>query len=150
MSAADKTKLDGINLSNYALVGHTHDDRYYTEAEVESKVTTLNNNINSLNAKLNYTWDANNIGVWLDANLYRKTYYWYNISLPLASDVLITSSFINSGSIVKIEGYVLCNNIFLQEGKHMYFYVNGSNLYLNQSFSSYFSNAVVCVTVYYI
>lgn len=37
MSAADKAKLDGINLSNYALASHTHDDRYYTESEVDSK-----------------------------------------------------------------------------------------------------------------
>ena len=37
MSAADKAKLDGINLSNYALASHAHDDRYYTESEVDSK-----------------------------------------------------------------------------------------------------------------
>lgn len=34
------TKLDGKAASS-----HTHDDRYYTESEINSKINTLNNNI---------------------------------------------------------------------------------------------------------
>lgn len=52
MSAEDKTKLDGLeNIdtssfvtkeeadADYAAISHTHDDRYYTESEVDSKLS---------------------------------------------------------------------------------------------------------------
>lgn len=38
MSASDKTKLDGLNASAYAAKSHAHDDRYYTESEVDAKL----------------------------------------------------------------------------------------------------------------
>ena len=41
MSKEDKAKLDGINPSNYASSSHTHDDRYYTESEVDSKFGSI-------------------------------------------------------------------------------------------------------------
>lgn len=36
--------------------GHTHDDRYYTESEINSKINTINNNING-KANSNHTHD---------------------------------------------------------------------------------------------
>lgn len=36
-------------------VGHTHDDRYYTESEINSKINTINTNIN--NCKFRYVSD---------------------------------------------------------------------------------------------
>ena len=41
MSKEDKAKLDGINPSNFASSSHTHDDRYYTESEVDSKFGSI-------------------------------------------------------------------------------------------------------------
>ena len=42
-----KSKADGV----YAAKSHTHDDRYYTETEIDSKVDTLNASIDSKAAK---------------------------------------------------------------------------------------------------
>lgn len=42
-----KSKADGV----YAAKSHTHDDRYYTETEINSKVETLNASIDSKAAK---------------------------------------------------------------------------------------------------
>lgn len=43
MSAADKTKLDSLDASDYAPASHTHDDRYFTESEVTTKLNTKAN-----------------------------------------------------------------------------------------------------------
>ena len=43
-------KADTSALSGYSTTGHNHDNRYYTESEIDTKVNTLNN---SINAKVN-------------------------------------------------------------------------------------------------
>ena len=43
-------KANTSALSGYSTTGHNHDDRYYTESEIDTKVNTLNN---SINAKVN-------------------------------------------------------------------------------------------------
>lgn len=52
-------KADTSALSGYSTTGHNHDNRYYTESEIDTKVNTLNNSINAkvntsdYNAKIN-------------------------------------------------------------------------------------------------
>ena len=40
------------NLANKAPISHTHDDRYYTETEINSKINTINSNIENINTQM--------------------------------------------------------------------------------------------------
>ena len=40
-------------MANKAPISHTHDDRYYTETEINSKINTINNNISTINTNIN-------------------------------------------------------------------------------------------------
>jgi hypothetical protein len=40
-SGLDADKLDGLEANNFAKTGHNHDNRYYTQAQVDTKVSNL-------------------------------------------------------------------------------------------------------------
>ena len=49
--AYTKSEVDTA-LSGKAAASHTHDDRYYTEDEIDSKVSTINGSISDLDTEL--------------------------------------------------------------------------------------------------
>ena len=54
-------KANTSALSGYSTTGHNHDDRYYTESEIDTKVNTLNNNINAKVNTSDYNTKINDI-----------------------------------------------------------------------------------------
>ena len=46
---ASKSNTDHNHDTVYSKLGHTHDDRYYTESEMDSKIKTINDNIAYIN-----------------------------------------------------------------------------------------------------
>ena len=48
---SNPTTLAGYGITDASLKGHTHDDRYYTESEIDSKVNTINTSINNKSDK---------------------------------------------------------------------------------------------------
>ena len=60
-------KANTSALSGYSTTGHNHDDRYYTEGEVDNKVNTLSNRITTVE---NYTVpDARNKVLWIGTSI---------------------------------------------------------------------------------
>ena len=52
VTAADANTLDTLDSTAFALSGHNHDDRYYSEAEVDALLATLSDRIAALEALL--------------------------------------------------------------------------------------------------
>jgi len=52
-SASNADTVDGYDAGDFAAAGHDHDGRYYTEAEVDSLVASLQSQISSLQASVN-------------------------------------------------------------------------------------------------
>ena len=60
-------KANTSALNGYSTTGHNHDDRYYTEGEVDNKVNTLSNRITTVE---NYTVpDARNKVLWIGTSI---------------------------------------------------------------------------------
>lgn len=60
-------KANTSALSGYSTTGHNHDDRYYTEGEVDNKVNTLSNRITTVE---NYTVpDVRNKVLWIGTSI---------------------------------------------------------------------------------
>ena len=51
---AVRTQINALDskISNKSPIGHTHDDRYYTENEIDTKVDEINSNVNELKGDL--------------------------------------------------------------------------------------------------
>lgn len=60
--SSDGKKIKAMSTGNFATAGHTHDDRYYTESEMNSKLGSKVDNTeagcNALMTKLTTTWTA--------------------------------------------------------------------------------------------
>ena len=50
-AGSNPTTIAGYGITDASLKGHTHDDRYYTESEINSKVNTINTSIDTKSDK---------------------------------------------------------------------------------------------------
>ena len=75
-----KGKTDGVYQpkGSYAASGHTHDDRYYTESEIDSK---LSGKANSNHSHYSITTVADNRNTNTTPNDYRNTFIFQGLSL---------------------------------------------------------------------